>query len=363
MFTISRLKKLPVTVIIGFVLILLCAATFEWRSSELSTRLGHHCYDPSILIQDCYISHYRTIAERDGTKAALLELHKHLKSDNRFNANCHMAMHAIGRNAFQEFGSIAEAYSQADYSCWGGYLHGVVEASMSRKKMSDISAKTLRTMCDSVKTAGETSFMHFSCIHGLGHALMYVGHNDLPNILLRCDDLGDDWESRQCANGAFMENTLADSGHPSHFQPKDDVNFPCNIVRDKDKDVCYQVQSKFILDHFKWDFSKAFTFCGDLSTQSFRSLCTQGLGAGVSVYTAYEPRAVYDICSQAGGNLSDECLYGALTDLEGKTGSTNAGGDVCLYSPESRRTSCIDILNRAHTAFPGATKNSDSWSQ
>ncbi len=360
---ISSLKRLPLSVIIGLMFMLLCAISFEWSKSELRSRLGHLCYDPRISIQDCYISYYKTIAQHDGTNAALIELHAHLKSDDRFNANCHEAMHAIGRSAFHEFGSIAEAYARADYSCWGGYLHGVVEASMSRKKLSDLSAETLRTMCDSVKTAGETSFMHFSCVHGIGHALMYIGHNDLPNILLRCDDLGDEWESRQCANGAFMENTLADSDHPSHFQPKDDLNFPCSVVRDKDKDVCYQVQSKFILDHFKWNFSKAFNFCSTLSTERFRSLCAQGLGAGVSVYTAYDPKAIYGICSGSDGNLPDECLYGALTDLEGKTGTINSGSEVCQYAPEAKQASCMDIRNRAHAAFPGATKNSEGWSQ
>ncbi len=358
---ISRIKRLPVSVIIGIVLILLCVVQFEWSKSEISSRVGHHCYNPSTPTQECYISYYRNISEKSGTKASLLELHKRLESDSRFNANCHSAMHAIGRSAFREYGSIAEAYAQADYSCWGGYLHGVVEASMSRKKLSDISAETVRTMCDSVKTMGETSFMHFSCVHGMGHALMYVGHNDLPNTLLRCDDLADEWESRQCANGAFMENTIADSDHPTLFQPKDDLKYPCSVVREKDRDVCYQVQSKFILDHFKWDFPKAFDFCNKLETKAYRTLCAQGLGAGVSVYTAYDPKVIYDTCSGAGGELSDECLYGALTDLEGKTGTINSGTEVCQYAPVTKRSNCINIVKSAHVAFPGATKNSEGW--
>ena len=359
---LDRLKKLPISILVIFMVLLLCASYALWTRSELKSRVLHACYSQNKALSDCYISYYQDISEKLGTKKALQKLHENLKVDKKLNEDCHMAAHVIGRNAFHEFGSIAKAYSLADYECWGGYLHGVVEASMSRKKLSDISPLMLRTMCDGVKELGETSFAHFSCVHGIGHALMYVSHNDLLSALIRCDELQDEWEIRQCVNGSFMENTLADSDHPSKFQPKDDLNFPCTIASDKNKDVCYQVQSKFILDHYQWDFKQSFVFCDGLLKTEYKQLCAQGLGAGVSVYAAYDPVKISNLCALAHAPLKNECLYGALTDLEGKTGKIELGHEVCKNVKSDEFSECEQILHKAHIAFPGATKSGEGWS-
>ncbi len=356
---ITRLRKLPIFALCAILLALLSATFIIWNHSELKTRVLHGCISEKTSLEDCYIAYYRDISDQRGTKFALEQLHDRQTTDSRLSANCHQAIHSIGRAAFREYGSIAKAYAQADYSCWGGYLHGVVEASMRGKVLSDIAGDTLRTMCDSVKEGGETSFAHFSCIHGLGHALMYVGHNDLPAVLTHCDDLVDVWEIRQCANGAFMENTLADSAHPSNFQPKDDAHFPCNIVREDERDVCYQVQSPFIMEQMKGDFTKAFAFCDELSVNAERTLCVQGLGAEVSTYMSHDPKKIAQLCAAVPPPSDRDCFYGALTDLEGVDGGPGLGRVVCQNLTGEAQVRCLQILDKAHKAFPGAMSSAD----
>lgn len=355
----ASLKKLPAVVIVGIVLVLLFPAYSMWNHSMLKARIQNECLDPRKELQDCYYAHYKSVAHTEGSAAAVKELHERRESDDLLKVNCHEVMHEIGRAAYDERGSIADAYAHADFSCWGGYLHGVVEASMRGKKLPDVASTTIRTMCDSVKGDGERSFTHFSCVHGIGHALMFVSDNDLMTVLERCDDLVDIWEIRQCANGAFMQNMFSNyDDHASDFIDKNDLRYPCNIIREDEQGICYQVQSKVIIDGLGGDFQKAFRFCGDLASSTLSAACTSGLGAAVSLYSMYDTKRIAALCSETPSSvLGESCLYGALTDLEGASGSTSLGKTVCSNIPQERQGACLDILLRAHADFPGKAMN------
>ena len=353
---ISRLKKLPVVVYIVVFLALLAPSYLLWQQTTLASRIAHHCYNPNELLENCFIDYYKELAHERGTDIALSVLHRRIKIDPTLVTNCHEAMHEIGHEAYEEYGSIAEAYAHADYGCWGGYLHGVVEEALRGKSTSDITPETLRTMCDGVKSAGEMSFAHFSCVHGMGHALMLVSYNDLPNALLRCDDLANGWEAAQCVNGAFMQNMFSKyNDHASNYLPKDDLHFPCSIAREKDQKACYQVQGKLILDGLGGDLAKSFAFCAGLSTQTLRSACGNGLGAAVSNRSAYVPARVVKLCALA-GILEEDCLYGAMTDLEGVAGDASLGEKVCALLPLEKNTTCERVLLQSHKDFPGSIK-------
>ena len=354
----ARLKKLPAVVIVGVVIVLLFPAYSMWSHSMLKARIQNECLDLRKELRDCYYAHYRSVADREGSAVALKQLHERRESDDLLKVNCHEAMHEIGRVAYDERGSIADAYAHADFSCWGGYLHGVVEASLRGKKLADIASGAIHTMCDSVRGDGEKSFTHFSCVHGIGHALMFVSDNDLTNVLSRCDDLGDIWETRQCANGAFMQNMFSNyDDHASDFIDKNDLHYPCNITRVDEQDVCYQVQSKAIIDGLGGDFQKAFRFCGDLASSTLSVACTSGLGAAVSSYSSYNAPRIAKLCAEAPAPLDESCLYGALTDLEGVVGDSSLGKRVCEHQPVEKQAKCFEILNQAHADFPGRASN------
>ena len=353
---ISRLKKLPVRVNILVFLALLAPSYLLFQHTTLASRIAHHCYNPDELLENCFSDYYKETAHEHGTGAALSVLHRRMKNDPTLVTNCHEAMHEIGHEAYEEYGSIAEAYAHADYGCWGGYLHGVVEEALRGKTLKDIPAETLRTLCDAAKTEGEMSFQHFSCVHGVGHALMLVSYNDLPNALLRCDDLANEWETSQCVNGAFMQNMFSKyNDHESDYLPKDDLHFPCNIAREKDQKACYQVQGKLILDGLRGDMAKSFAFCASLTTQTLRSACGNGLGAAVSNRAAYVPAQVVKLCTLA-GVLEEDCLYGAMTDLEGVAGDASLGEKVCALEPVEKNIICEGVLLQAHNDFPGSIK-------
>lgn len=354
---INKLKRIPVPVMVLILLALLYPAFTMFEKSRLKARIDNNCLNFEEHLEDCYLTYYQKTAYTQGTKVALTQLHDRKEKDQLLAVNCHEAMHEIGHAAFHEYGSIGEAYAHADYTCWGGYLHGVVEESMRGRKLNDISADELNGMCDVVMKGDEKSFEHFSCVHGLGHALMFVSDNDLPSVITHCDGLHSVWAARQCANGAFMQNMFSNyNDHASDYTSKDDLHVPCNMVREDLQEVCYQVQGKLILDRLVWDFDKAFAFCQDLPTATTSAACASGLGAAVSNFSAYKPEKVSKLCEKA-GSLDQSCLYGALTDLEGIVGDTSLGEKVCGFQPPEKQRSCFDMLQEAHKAFPGKAVN------
>ena len=353
-----RLKKIPVPILVVLLLLLLYPTFVIWSHSRLKARVENNCLDPRKELEDCYVDYYNNTAKKLGAAVALKQLHDRKETDTVLAVNCHEAMHEIGHAAFEEYGSIAKAYAHADYTCWGGFLHGVVEESMRGRTIDDIEKDELNSMCKVVKGVGEKSFEYFSCVHGLGHALMFVSNNDLPKTLIHCDDLSNVWEARQCANGAFMQNMFSNyNDHASDYVSKTDLHVPCNIVRENLQDVCYQVQGKLILDRLSWDFDKAFTFCATLPTGTTSAACVSGLGAAVSNFSAYKPQKVSELCSKAPSGLDQDCLYGAITDLEGVVGDTTLGKQVCSFQPTEKQTKCLRIVEQAHVDFPGKAVN------
>lgn len=353
---LARIKKLPTAVIVGIMLFLLYPALLLWEHSLLKARIVNDCLDPRKNLENCYLDYYQNTAKTLGTKGALAILHERKQVDAKLSTNCHEPMHEIGRVAFVEYGSVAEAYAHADYTCWGGYLHGVVEAAFRGKHISDISSEAIRSLCDSVKEKGEKSFEYFSCVHGLGHSLMFVSDNDLLWSLTHCDNLSSVWETRQCQNGAFMQNLFSNyNDHASEFAATDDLHFPCSVMEERFQDVCYQVQGKLILDRTKWNFTDAFHVCTTIASSTLQSACASGLGAGVSNFAKYDPKRVSTLCAEAAGPLDDSCLYGALTDLEGVVGDTSLGEKVCALREGATRDKCLNILSTAHQYFPGKT--------
>ncbi len=355
---IKKVKNIPIPIMVIIVFLLLIPVFQTWNHGYIKARFENNCFNPRETLEDCHDSYYRKTAIAHGTRFALLLLEKRKLTDSVLATNCHQATHEIGRVAYKEYGSIGSAYTEADYTCWGGYLHGVVEASMRGRNIADVSASELRSMCSEVKGNDSKSFEYFSCVHGIGHALMFVSNNDLLTSLTHCDDLLNSWEIRQCANGAFMQNMFSNfNEHVSEFATKDDLHYPCNVVREDEQDICYQVQSKLIIDGLGGDFGKALQFCGELISSTSSKACASGVGAGVSIYSAYRPQRIVKLCSLAHGELVESCLYGALTNLEGVVGDTSLGEKVCSFVPAEKKQSCEVVLAQAHADFPGRVVN------
>jgi hypothetical protein len=226
----------------------------------------------------CLQERYQGLVYSLGVEAAFAELKNELPRNELVRSNCHELTHIIGHAAADLYGDIATTYSRGDSFCGSGYYHGAMEAIVANIGAEKV-LEEVDTLC-----AGLYSFYHYNCAHGLGHGFMRVQDNELFKALDMCDALSDRWERNRCYGGVFMENVVDEDHpvHPSKFLKADQPLYPCDAVKFRYKNECYQRQTSYALQLLSNDFTKVFDLCERVENR-FRPACYQGLGWDASV--------------------------------------------------------------------------------
>ncbi len=304
-------------------------------------------------LPECYEKFYEAHADERGTEEAITLIKGRSKTDALLYANCHNTMHVLGRSAYQEYGSLPKAFARADYFCWSGYYHGVVEGALRGVREKDITRDTLFNLCSTSVAMPTQSFDQFNCMHGIGHALMYITKNELPHSLIRCNDLPDEWSTQHCATGVFMENSLADGkAHRSAYLPTTDLHYPCTITEKKFGEACYIVQSSLILKKLNGDFAKAFDFCLTITELGYRTQCARGLGKEAAQTAFYDSAVAAAICAEAPPELISNCFFGAIGDISGQLRDNTVGETFCAQVSTALRPSCLAIIAESGVQIP-----------
>ncbi len=142
-------------------------------------------------------------------------------------ANCHGAMHTVGRTYAREAGvSLATLKDylprQNDPGCTAGFAHGVVTA-----VAPDIDTSSPEESAAVCQDAG-TRFQRYSCVHGFGHAFMRLYADELAPALELCRQLGRQ-TAADCAQGAFHDYWFAIAGADDAPRPADPVRSPATL--------------------------------------------------------------------------------------------------------------------------------------
>ncbi len=179
--------------------------------------------------QKCLEENYTHYANSQGVDIALRLLSLEVNEEPQFEGMCHSVMHLIAHAAVHEFKNFGVAMNHGTTLCQNGYYHGVIEEYLRNENVDALSGDDLRNFCPTSFKATSSPTDTLNCIHGIGHALMYMTRNDLPKSLVRCGDFLDDHMRSQCLTGAFMqEGFMATSSKQS--------------VIDKDVQGCSQSQ-------------------------------------------------------------------------------------------------------------------------
>ena len=141
--------------------------------------------------------------------------------------------------------------------CASGYYHGILERSLLGKPAEAIAPIAQRICSD--PDIRRTDFIHFQCVHGLGHGLMIYTGYDLPRSLDHCEPLETEWERESCRGGVFMENSQSSYGVRSRWLKDDDLLYPCDWVAEKHKYQCYLIQLARIGPALGFDWAKVRT--------------------------------------------------------------------------------------------------------
>ena len=224
--------------------------------------------------QACLENYYEYYATTHGVAGALALLNEQIIHDPLFDGACHATMHRIAHVAVHQYGTFGEAFLHGNTQCQNGYYHGVVEEFLRNENLDTLSAADIRDFCDQTAHTSSSSSAALNCVHGIGHALVYMTHDDLPRSLARCGDFLDDHLRSQCATGAFMQHTfIHTSGSTSLETLNSDPSFRC-IQMTGDQDECWITLSAIVINKYGNNTSAALQFCHSLAGSAYRAKCT-----------------------------------------------------------------------------------------
>jgi cytochrome c553 len=285
----------------------------------------------------CYEQAFANVAYRQGPKVALALVDRKIRSPGPIEADCHRIVHAIGAGALAHFdGDTGAAFAAGGVTCASGYYHGIIERSLLGRPPEAIGPLT-QSLCAS-RNIRRTDFIHFQCVHGLGHGLMiYTGYG-LPRSLDYCDELETEWERESCRGGVFMENSQSSYGVRSKWLKDDDLIYPCNAVVQRAKYQCYLIQLARIGPALGFDWQRIVATCRE-SEPEFVVVCFQSVGREASGFTRHNSSDILDIC-RFGGDMEDECIYGAARDLTYNDAGPKRAKLFCNRAPARYRAYC-----------------------
>jgi hypothetical protein len=298
----------------------------------------------------CYLQRYRDLVRTYGVEAAFAQLQIEVTTKEFARSNCHLMTHFIGRAAVDLYGDdTATVFSHGDNYCGSGYYHGAMEA-IVEKIGPDKILHEANTLCANLDGDQGHSFDHYNCAHGLGHGFMDIKEDQLFDSLKTCDTLADNWERHRCYGGVFMENVVANTnpGHASKYLKADQPLYPCDVVRTKYKNECYQRQTSYALQIQGNDFSRVFDLCAKVENR-FQPSCYQGLGWDASVQSLKQgisDAAINEstkmLCSLSEDYIAQfNCIVGAVDYFIRDSYNTTRATAFCGYFGAHLRARCL----------------------
>ena len=225
--------------------------------------------------------------------------------------DCHQESHQIGRISYNLFGY--SVFSNIDYNCHSGFLHGAMEAFIAQAGDQNLISKT-EGLCKNFSS----DFGKFECLHGIGHGLTAYISYDIPEALRLCKKLSTDFARRSCFGGVFMENIMvaegrgALRGHITHWVSADSL-FPCDGV-DPDEHIqyeCYQMQTSRMLQLFDYNFPKIAMEC-QRAPQNMVPVCFRSMGRDIAGQALRDPDKMIPLCQLSPPGMFKECMIGGL---------------------------------------------------
>lgn len=281
-----------------------------------------------------------TILQKKDPRKALDTLFVETKIDKNTLNMCHTLAHALGRSAYQKYKDVNQAFSYEEELCGSGYLHGVIEERIAQSKNI---YQDLQTMCG--LNAG-------SCVHGMGHGLMYYTENDLPKALTLCNTLITSRERTLCYEGVFMENFNTDQAiHPTKHRDEKNVLYPCTAQEAQYKSICYFYVADYYYLLNENDFVGALKVC-DTVEQGYKNSCINGFGSRSMKRSISNPLKIEKICSGLSANEKTSCLDGMVGYFLVHNFSVSKAQTLCPLLKKENQPQCYTSIAQRSNFYP-----------
>jgi len=296
-------------------------------------------------------------------------------------ARCHEVTHYLSRFEYDAQKSIPKVYAKCDSTCHGGCYHGTLEAYLREQQTRPNFnlASSFASVCKSPSDYQKP--LEFNeCLHGMGHAAMFVTDMELLESLKLCDTIPKLEHRERCYTGAFMENSSSSTSfdHISKYIKADDPFYPCNAMEEKYQPLCWQYQSSYfaILNNQNWpqvtkmclqipiayqdrcfrtigtnqvgfttNLSLMKDNCEMMPTDHFKDVCVGGVISSLAYRFVGDPQKMIDFCQLVNDDFKETCYKQMGTAFLEWTTSKDQALAICQQIPNPKGVSwCILVL-------------------
>lgn len=264
-------------------------------------------------------------------------------------SRCHEVTHYLSRSAFERSKSIGEVYSQCDSTCHGGCYHGTLEAYLKEKNLEgEELTKHFPAVCGR-QDDFESPLVFNECLHGLGHAAMYVKDMDVPGSLALCDALSESNYQERCYSGVFMENSSSSTNidHPGKYVKAEDPFFPCNWLGEKYSKICYRYQSSYFALISNHDWNKVASLCMSVP-QNYQDDCFRTIGTNQVGFTQDVDKMKENCNLMPTDHFKEVCTQGIVSSFAYRfVGDDARIAKFCLEVVTTNREACFRQMGTA----------------
>lgn len=224
----------------------------------------------------------------------------------------HELYHVVGASAFLQFGY--SAFGVCDSAFSFACYHGVILEAIKKNGYTDDVLKDAAQGCLSL---GKNRTAITACIHGIGHAIMWVELYDLMSSYRACDRMFDDeLDLFFCYDGVSMENVVRrgeQKGSVNQLE-SDDPYYPCNTIPSKYQPACVREHLHHVRRIFYGkDTKKVQEYCLHFEGTLTRSECFGALGNAISQDNFDKPGIVIEECDKLPHEYRAFCIGVAAT--------------------------------------------------
>ncbi|GAA4880510.1 hypothetical protein [Kitasatospora terrestris] len=239
--------------------------------------------DPAVWTRSTLRNKLMAEMEKADPGVALADLDKTTKEKPYTVRFCHPIAHELGHAAVQRYKQdFQKVISFPHETCAAGYLHGAVEEMLANSK--DPQGDILKLCAPANKGP---------CIHGVGHGIMFVTKQDIPQARELCKKFPTQHQQVTCSEGVFMqlfapdeEDEKAKANLPADKLAADPF-YPCSEQPSLFQSACYFYAPTFYLSSHDYAnhpevFAEALKWCQGAG--GGRTDCAHGVGSRTMKY-------------------------------------------------------------------------------
>jgi len=296
---------------------------------------------------------YKQVAQLFFDQLGFSQTFQLLKANEKYPevyARCHEATHYLSRLELDRQKSISKVYAQCDSTCHGGCYHGTLEAYLKneQEKKDFKLSERFATVCGK-QSDYQKPFEFNECLHGMGHAAMFITDMELLESLNLCDTIPRIDHRERCYTGVFMENSSSSTSfdHQSKYIKRDDPYYPCNTLEEKYLSLCWQYQSSYFALINNQDWGMVASMCLQIP-QAYQDRCFRSIGTNQVGFTQSLNLMRDDCEMMPTEHFQDVCVGGVISSFAYRfVGDTQKMTDFCDLVSSNHQETCFKQMGTA----------------